>query len=210
MLIDLTRKLIDIPSVTGDESAITSFLASTLRELAYEVELQEVAGDRFNIFATITGAPPRIVFSTHTDTVPPFFAASEDDAFIYGRGACDTKGIIAAQICAAEKLRAQGYNELGLLFVVDEELGSMGARKANTHERAHECRYLINGEPTENNLAIGSKGSLRVKLIAEGMPLTQLTLSAAIRRLRSCSMRLSASENCDGPRMSFSAKQRVT
>lgn len=168
MLIKLTRDLIDIPSLSGEEADVTAFLASHLTSLGYEVEWQEVADNRANLFATLRDAPPRIVFSSHTDTVPPFVASSEDEEFVYGRGACDTKGIIAAQITAAEKLRAGGFRELGLLFVVDEELGSLGARRANTHPRAAECRYLINGEPTENKLALASKGSLRVRLTAAG------------------------------------------
>ncbi|MEJ7618768.1 MAG: M20/M25/M40 family metallo-hydrolase [Pyrinomonadaceae bacterium] len=168
MLIDLTRKLIDIPSVSGEERDVTLFLATLLTELGYAVETQEVTNGRANIFATVRGFAPRVVFSSHTDTVPPFISATEDERFVYGRGACDTKGIIAAQITAAETLRAGNFNELGLLYVVDEELGSLGARRANSHPRAGECRYLINGEPTQNQLAIGSKGSLRLKLAAEG------------------------------------------
>jgi acetylornithine deacetylase len=108
------------------------------------------------------------VFCTHLDTVPPFFPSSEDDQFIYGRGACDTKGIIAAQLVAAERLRAEGVRELGLLFVVDEEKASLGARAANGHPEARACRWLVVGEPTENKLAVGSKGSLRVAIRADG------------------------------------------
>src|SRR6266511_2093526 len=115
-----------------------------------------------------TGAPPRLVFSTHLDTVPPHFASGEDDEYVYGRGACDAKGILAAQLTAAERLRAEGHTEVGLLFVVDEERGSVGARVANAHPLARECRWLIDGEPTENKLAVGCKGSLRVVLRAEG------------------------------------------
>ena len=166
-LYDLTRRLIDIPSVSGEEQAVGRFLASHLEGLGYRVELQEVEADRANIIAT-TGARPRIVFSTHMDTVPPFIDSSENETHIHGRGACDAKGIIAAQIVAAERLRAEGFEEIGLLFTVDEELGSLGARAANTHALARECQYLINGEPTDNRLAVGSKGSLRLRLTTEG------------------------------------------
>src|SRR5262249_41370536 len=110
------------------------------------------------------------VFCTHLDTVSPHFESSEDDAFLYGRGACDAKGILAAQVAAAERLRAEGMDEIGLLFVVDEEKGSLGAKAANTHPAASECRWLIVGEPTENQLAVGCKGSLRVQLRAQGTP----------------------------------------
>jgi len=164
---ELTRQLIDIPSVTGEELAAGQFLASYLEELGYRVERQEVAPDRFNVIAT-TEAPPRIVFSTHIDTVPPFIASSEDEEFIYGRGSCDAKGIMAAQIFAAQRLRDEGVNDVGLLFMVDEELGSLGAQAANKHPLAASCQYLINGEPTDSRLAIGTKGSIRVIVSAAG------------------------------------------
>ena len=115
-----------------------------------------------------TEMPPRIIFSTHMDTVPPFIESSEDEEFIYGRGSCDAKGIIAAQIFAAHRLRDEGVNDLGLLFTVDEELGSLGAQSANKHPLARECRYLINGEPTDSRLATGTKGSVRVIITTEG------------------------------------------
>jgi acetylornithine deacetylase len=166
-LFELTKKLIDIPSVTGDEQAAGEFLSAHLESLGYKVERQEVEKDRFNVFAT-TAAPPRVVLSTHMDTVPPHIAASENDEVIYGRGACDAKGIIAAQITAAEQLRAEGVNEVGLLFTVDEEAGSEGARIANANPPASECEYLINGEPTDNKLASATKGSLRLTLKATG------------------------------------------
>jgi acetylornithine deacetylase len=162
-----TRQLIDIPSVSGDEAAVARFLATQLERADYKIELQPVAGTRVNVIAT-TGARPRVVLSTHMDTVPPHIASSEDEAYIYGRGACDAKGIIAAQLAAAEHLRAGGIAEIGLLFTVDEERGSLGARAANEHKLARACEYLINGEPTDNLLAVGSKGSLRVRLTATG------------------------------------------
>ncbi|HEX2270419.1 MAG TPA: M20/M25/M40 family metallo-hydrolase, partial [Pyrinomonadaceae bacterium] len=166
-LFDLTRQLIDIPSLTGDEGAVGSFLASHLEGLGYRVETQEVAAGRFNVLAT-TDEAPRIVFSTHMDTVPPFIPSREDDEHIYGRGSCDAKGIIAAQIFAAERLRASGMNEVGFLFTVDEELGSEGAQAANNHPLARECRFLINGEPTDNLLAVGTKGSVRLFITTSG------------------------------------------
>ncbi len=166
-LFQLTRRLIDIPSVTGTEAQVADFLASYLRGLGYEVELQAVADERKNVIAR-TSAPPRIVFSTHLDTVPPQINSSEDADQIHGRGACDAKGIIAAQIFAAENLRRSGFEEIGLLFTVDEEMASAGAVVANEHKWANQCRYLINGEPTDNLLAIGTKGSLRFTLTTLG------------------------------------------
>jgi acetylornithine deacetylase len=166
-LFELTRKLIDISSVTGDEKEVALFLASYLQSLGYNVERQEVATDRCNIIAK-TDFHPRAVLSTHMDTVPPHIAASENETQIFGRGACDAKGIIAAQIMAAERLRAEGMNEIGLLFTVDEELGSAGAKVANDLPIAQSCEYLINGEPTDNKLATATKGSLRLSLKTSG------------------------------------------
>jgi acetylornithine deacetylase len=166
-LFGLTRKLIDIPSLSGDEEQVSRFLAGFLDSLGYKVELQPVAQGRSNLIAT-TFADPHVVLSTHMDTVPPFIGSSEDAEFIYGRGACDAKGIIAAQITALERLRSEGVSNVGLLFTVDEELGSLGARQANAHPLARACRFLVNGEPTDNLLAVGSKGSLRVRLKTSG------------------------------------------
>ena len=166
-VLKLTRELIDIPSVTGEEFQVGTSLSELLLRLGYHVELQDVAPERSNILAT-TAAKPRIVLSTHMDTVPPFIESSEDDEFIYGRGACDAKGIMAAQIAAAENLRAEGLNEIGLLFTVDEELTSSGAKVANEHPLAAACEYLINGEPTDNRLAVGTKGSLQATLNTKG------------------------------------------
>ena len=164
---ELTRKLIDIPSVTGDEADVGNFLAQYLDSLGYQVERQPVAADRFNVIAT-TRDQPRVVLSTHMDTVPPHIQSSEDEEKIYGRGACDAKGIIAAQIFAAERLRAEDVTEIGLLFTVDEETGSAGARVANKHKRSGETNYMINGEPTDNKLAMATKGSLRFALTTQG------------------------------------------
>jgi acetylornithine deacetylase len=166
-LFELTKSLIDIPSVTGDELAVGQYLSKYLEELGYQVERQEVAQDRFNVIAT-QAEPPRIVFSTHMDTVPPFIESSEDEEFVYGRGSCDAKGIIAAQIVAAERLRAEDVNDVGLLFTVDEELSSIGAQAANKHVVASKCQFLINGEPTDNRLATGTKGSVRVIITTDG------------------------------------------
>jgi acetylornithine deacetylase len=163
----LTRQLIDLPSLTGDEAAVGEFLAMHLASLGYQVERQAIATDRFNVIAT-TGESPHIVFSTHMDTVPPFIASDEDGEHIYGRGSCDAKGIIAAQIFAAEQLRQNGMNNVGLLFTVDEELSSLGAQAVNKHPLARECRFLINGEPTDNRLATGTKGSLRFIVTTAG------------------------------------------
>jgi acetylornithine deacetylase len=163
----LTRALVDIPSPTGSEAEITSHLAEYLGGLGYRVELQEVESSRHNLLAAAEGEPARVVFSTHVDTVEPFTPSSEDDEYLYGRGACDAKGIVAAQIVAAERLRARDMS-VGLLFLVDEEAGSLGAHVANLHPRALECGFLVGGEPTNNLLATGSKGSLRIRLKARG------------------------------------------
>jgi acetylornithine deacetylase len=167
-LFSLTRALIDIDSTTGREREIGDFLYLHLHRLAEEtggaVERMPVVDDRFNVFAA--WGEPAVVLSTHMDTVPPFFPSSEDDEFIRGRGACDTKGAIAAMVQAIEELLAEGRRGVGLLLVVGEETDSAGARAANRNPRG--SRFLVNGEPTENRLALGSKGSLYLKLEAEG------------------------------------------
>lgn len=163
-LYELTRKLIELKSITGDEAEITDFLSEYLENRGFEIRLIPVEGKRSSILAS--KGEPRVILSTHTDTVPPYFPFSEDDSFFYGRGACDTKGIIASQIKASEKLLSEGISNFGLLFVAGEESISDGAISANKIE--NKCRWLINGEPTENKMAIGSKGSLRVKFIVKG------------------------------------------
>ncbi len=165
-LFALTRKLIDVDSTTGQEAAVAELLASELAHRGYEVERMPVEGDRFNLWATHRGYPrPELVLSTHMDTVPPFMRSSETGDRIYGRGSCDAKGIIVAQIAAAEKLKGDGI-QAGLLFLVGEERDSQGAQTANHQPRG--TKFLINGEPTENKLAMASKGTLRVELVARG------------------------------------------
>ena len=175
-LFALTRQLVDIESITPNEGAVSEFLCAELtrrgfdaRKMPVEASGNESApkeGARNNVLATWPGNPRAdVVFSTHMDTVPPFIASSEDGARIYGRGSCDAKGIIAAQIVAAEKLRAVGVF-VGLLFLVGEETNSAGAIEANQHPMG--ARYMINGEPTDNRLALASKGSLHVVLTARG------------------------------------------
>ncbi|MBI4461060.1 MAG: M20/M25/M40 family metallo-hydrolase [Acidobacteria bacterium] len=160
----LTRELVDIESISGNEKAVALFLRDRLLELGASVELQEAEPDRPNVIAA--WGEPEVVLSTHLDTVPPFFRSSEDEEFIYGRGACDAKGIIAAQVAAAVRLRDEGIGGVGLLFVVGEERNSAGAAAANRNPRG--SRYLIDGEPTENRLAVGTKGVLRVLVEASG------------------------------------------
>lgn len=157
----------NIPSVSGDEEAVGFFLRDYLESLGWAVELQEVEPRRNNVIAYLNDTP-RVFLSTHMDTVPPFIAPTEDDEKIYGRGSCDAKGIIASQIIAAENLRREGTEDIGLLFTVDEEESSKGSRAANDLPIAERCEYLINGEPTDLDLAIGSKGSLRMLLKTKG------------------------------------------
>jgi len=160
----LTRELIDIESITGNEAEVGDYLYEFLLKLGYRTEKMPVDGLRHNVFASLDDAPD-LVFSTHMDTVPPFIASSEDTKRIYGRGSCDAKGIIAAQIAAAERLRGKMTN-IGLLFLIGEERDSQGAKEANRH--APGSRFLINGEPTENKIGRASKGTLRVQLTASG------------------------------------------
>jgi acetylornithine deacetylase len=171
--VQLTRKLVDIESITYNEGAAGAWLEQYLIGLGFAVERMPVpqpaesrhTGERFNLYAVAPGVTADVVFSTHMDTVPPFIASSEDDEFIYGRGSCDAKGIIAAQTAAALRLREAGV-KAGLLFVVGEERDSAGAREANNYPKG--SRFLINGEPTDNRLALASKGALRATVRASG------------------------------------------
>jgi acetylornithine deacetylase len=165
---NLTRTLIDIPSVTPEEAAVGEFLFSYLSGLASRhngvAEKHEVEPNRYNVYAQF--GDPVVTLSTHMDTVPPFIPSRTDDEFIWGRGACDTKGIIASMLIAAERLLERGVRNIGLLFVVGEERNSAGAQYAAVHPRG--SKFIINGEPTENQLALGSKGALRYELVAHG------------------------------------------
>jgi acetylornithine deacetylase len=168
--VTLTRQLVDIESISGNEAAVGSYLYGELCRLGYQTRKMAVEGERFNVYATSHEHPhPAVVFSTHMDTVPPFIASSEDAGRIYGRGSCDAKGIIAAQIAAAERLRQQNIH-VGLLFLVGEERDSLGAQVANefASSQSSRCRFLVNGEPTENHIALASKGTLRVEVTATG------------------------------------------
>lgn len=162
--IALTRALIDIDSTTGREGEVAAFLGRYLRERGYSVLEQPVDGDRVNIIAAL--GEPHLVFSTHVDCVPPFFPSREEQGLIYGRGACDAKGILAAQVAAAERLRDAGETRIGLVFVAGEERGSDGAMAAN--RIASRSAFLVNGEPTDNRLGAATRGVYRVKLHAAG------------------------------------------
>jgi len=165
---ELTRALVDIDSVTPNEEAVGRYLADYLFQIAVHtggrVDLMPVEAKRFNVFAC--WGEPVVTLSTHMDTVPPFFPSREDEKFIWGRGACDTKGIIASMIGAVEAMLWAGERNFAMLFVVGEERNSAGAYFAAQHPRG--CSYIINGEPTENKLAVGSKGALRYELTASG------------------------------------------
>lgn len=166
-LFELTKSLMNIPSVSGEEEAVGFFLRDHLESLGWTVEMQAVSGNQNNVIAYLNETP-RVWLSTHMDTVPPFIPPTEDVEKIYGRGACDAKGIIAAQIIAAEELRREGVGVIGLLYTVEEERSSTGAKAVNDHPLAAKCEYMINGEPTDNDLAIGSKGSFRLKIHTTG------------------------------------------
>jgi acetylornithine deacetylase len=162
--LDLTRSLVALETPTGAEGPATDFLDAALRRAGYQVVRQPVSPGRQNLYAYRD--PPALVFSTHLDTVPPYIPLSEDGESIHGRGSCDAKGLAAAMVVAAERLAEQGERRIGLLFVVGEENGSDGALAAA--DLGPRGRFLINGEPTENRLSIGQKGSLRVDLHAAG------------------------------------------
>ncbi len=163
-LVAFARALIDIDSTTGREAAAGEWLADRLRTLGYTVTEQPIERGCANVLATLD--EPQVVFSTHFDCVPPFIRSSVRDGRLYGRGSCDAKGILTAQLAAVERLRAAGERRIGLLFVAGEERGSDGAIAANSIPNS--SRFLINGEPTDSRLALATRGVLRVKLVAEG------------------------------------------
>jgi acetylornithine deacetylase len=165
-VVKFTRELVDIESISGHEGPVGDILHDQLRRMGYKAAKLPVERERNNVWATWPGeAHPAVVLSTHMDTVPPFIASSEDADRVYGRGSCDAKGIIAAQVAAAERLRAEGIH-VGLLFLVGEERDSLGAKVANRQPPG--SKFLINGEPTENRIAVASKGALRAEVTASG------------------------------------------
>jgi acetylornithine deacetylase len=171
--VELTRRLCEIESTTYHEGKVGDFLAEFLARRGWEVEKTPVpqpaesagGGPRWNVYGGPAEGTPDLVFSTHMDTVPPYIPFSEDAEFMHGRGVSDAKGIIAAQVAAAEALRAEGC-KVGLLFVSGEERDSAGAKAANLKPKG--SRFMINGEPTDNRVALASKGALRVVLRATG------------------------------------------
>lgn len=163
-LFPFLKELVDLNSTTGREESAAEFIARDLEQKGFTVLRQRVSADRFNVFASLD--EPVVVFSSHVDTIPPHFPFSEDEGNVYGRGACDAKGAVAAQIKAGERLMAEGFRQFGFLYLVGEESGSDGARRANT--LANKCRFVICGEPTDNKLALGSKGALRISLESHG------------------------------------------
>ena len=171
-IVGLTRALVDIDSTTGHEGEAGRWLADYLRGRGWSVNEQRVDDTRFNVIANVAnvaqGLSPAVVFSTHFDCVPSFFPSRVEGDRLYGRGSCDAKGILAAQVSAAEQLRRDGESRVGLVFVVGEERGSDGARAANDAARDHGSRFLINGEPTDNRLGLATRGILRLKLRASG------------------------------------------
>jgi acetylornithine deacetylase len=164
--VSYTRSLVDIDSTTGIEGGVGEWLVRDLSDRGYRVLKQPVSNGRFNVFARLSGTP-EVVFSTHFDCVPPFFPSREERGFIFGRGACDAKGILAAQVAAAERLRAAGEKRIALLYVVGEERGSDGAKVANEGAPPG-VRFLINGEPTDNRLGLATRGMYRIRLHADG------------------------------------------
>jgi acetylornithine deacetylase len=175
-IVGLARSLVDIDSTTGREGECGRWLGDYLRRRGWSVEEQRVDGSRCNVIAMPEARPapgtphpaPRVVFSTHFDCVPSFFPSRVDGDRIFGRGSCDAKGILAAQVAAAEQLRRDGETRIGLLFVVGEERGSDGARVANAAASGTGPRFLINGEPTDNRLGLATRGILRLRLCASG------------------------------------------
>jgi acetylornithine deacetylase len=156
-VVALAAELLAIPSTTRDEGRAVEFVARWLVARGWNVTVQEVTPGRGNVWASRQGGG--VTLSTHLDTVPPYVPPRSQGGKLFGRGACDAKGIAAAMLTAADRLAAAGEERVDLLFVVGEERGSDGARIAN--QLPATSKFLINGEPTESILASGSKGALR-------------------------------------------------
>jgi acetylornithine deacetylase len=163
-MFELAQQLMSIPSLTGGEVEIGLFLTEILYDRRYRVEKQFLIPNRFNVLAF--AGRPRVILCTHMDTVPPMLPVHEDGDFLYGRGACDTKGIIAAMLEAGDRLRSQGIDSFGYLFVVGEEGDGSGAKLANTLN--WESEFVVVGEPTGNKMAVAQKGTLMVDLAVTG------------------------------------------
>ena len=166
--IALARQLIDVPSPTESELAVAELLERELTRLGFATQRHDVTPTRFNLLAR-AGGHPRVVLNSHIDTVPPWFESSEDEEYVYGRGACDTKGIIAAMLAAGERLRARGVDDFAFLFVVGEETDSIGAKAANAAFANLGSEYVVVGEPTESTFARASKGALTCTVRFEGV-----------------------------------------
>jgi len=164
-VLDLARALVDIDSTTGREAEACAWLAGYLRERGFRVTEQAVSDGRTNVVALVD-PKPTVVLSTHIDCVPPFFPSRVEGGRLHGRGACDAKGALAAQVTAAERMREAGEGRVGLLFVVGEERGSDGATAANGISPGP--AFLVNGEPTESRMGLATRGAFRVKLRATG------------------------------------------
>lgn len=164
----LARQLIDVPSPTESEFSVGELLEGQLIQLGFETRRHDVSPTRFNLLA-LAGGKPRVILNSHIDTVPPWFASREDDDHIYGRGACDTKGIIAAMLAAGERLRERGVTDFAFLFVVGEETDSVGAKSANIAFENLGSEYVVVGEPTESTFARASKGALTCVVRFEGV-----------------------------------------
>jgi acetylornithine deacetylase len=163
-VVALAAELLAIQSPTGAEGQAVDFVSRWLVRRGWNVTVQEVSPGRGNVWASRAGGG--VTLSTHLDTVPPYYGPRLEGSRLYGRGACDAKGIVAAMLAAADRLVASGEERVDLLFVVGEEKGSDGARAAN--HLAATSRFLVNGEPTESKLASGAKGSLRVTIRTRG------------------------------------------
>ena len=166
-VVSVAHRLISIPSVTGDEANMAEALQQILTPMGFEVRLLAVAPDRFNVLATLQSAP-RVLLNSHIDTVPPYFPLRDAGDYLYGRGACDTKGILAAMIGSAAQLLAEGVDDFGLLFVVGEETDSIGAKHANEHIDLADVKWTIVGEPTESKFARAQKGGLKFTVRVKG------------------------------------------
>lgn len=166
----LTEELIKFPSLSGQELEVLNYLCSVFKEYGWTYETIPVEKDRYNIFVTF--GEPHVCFTTHIDVVPApeeLFKPEVREGKIFGRGACDAKGIFACMIAAVKKLEEQGASNMSLLLVVGEETDGIGAKTATKALKNRNIRYLVNGEPTEGKLVTAHKGGLGFRITTTGV-----------------------------------------
>lgn len=166
----LAKELISIPSVSGNEFEALEYLSTVFTSFGWHYEIHEISEKRFNIFVQFEN--PDVCFTTHIDVVPAKenqFNPEIKNGRLYGRGACDAKGILASMICAVKNLELNGKSNMALLVVIGEETDGIGAKTASKQLTGKGIRHIVNGEPTEGKLVAAHKGGLGFRITTRGI-----------------------------------------